>query len=270
MKKFLAVLAASFFCCCMTAQNIKSVEAVPGEYLYDGVMDDEWRNVDSLIVTGTLDEANFRKILDMAEFFNLTGLNLENCRFVDDAMPAMQTILANSAAPSANQVVRKGWCPYDFIYTDERFGSINLKYITFPKVLERVGEFWSCNLVALDIPQGISKVYGWRICHPRYLKEFKVHAMSPDEMSSFYFLEVPESAILYVPKGARDAFANNEVWGNAFKIIKEYDDVTGIDRVANASAVEGGIYTLQGVYAGNDLSELPSGIYIVNGKKIKK
>lgn len=50
----------------MNAQNIKYVEAVEEEYIFEEPMSDEWRNVDSLVVTGTLSVTNFRKILRMA------------------------------------------------------------------------------------------------------------------------------------------------------------------------------------------------------------
>ena len=85
MKKIFLLLTVLASSLCMNAQNIKYVEAVGEEYIFKEPMSDEWRNVDSLVVTGTLSVTNFRKILNMAEFFNLTGLNLENCNLENDS-----------------------------------------------------------------------------------------------------------------------------------------------------------------------------------------
>lgn len=48
------------------------------------------------------------------------------------------------------------------------------------------------------------------------------------------------------------------------------DDQTGIGNVSVSSDSETMIYNLQGVRVGNDIDRLPSGIYIVNGRKIRK
>ena len=267
MKKIFLLLSVLASSLCMNAQNIKYVEAVGEEYIFEEPMSDEWRNVDSLVVTGTLSVTNFRKILNMAEFFNLTGLNLENCNLENDSLPNMKTVLANSSAPSLEKPRGR---MYDFIKTEERFGRINLKYITFPKTMKKTGEMFYCNFEVLDIPEYLSVVKSWTINHPDYLKGLVLHVMSPSEMGAFHFIGVPESAVLYVPQGAKSAFESDETWSTAFKTIKEYD-VAGIHNAVTASDVKSDrIYTLDGRYVGTDINALAKGMYVVNGKKILK
>ena len=267
MKKIFLLLSVLASSLCMNAQNIKYVEAVGEEYIFEEPMSDEWRKVDSLVVTGTLSVTNFRKILRMAEFFNLTGLNLENCNLENDSLPDMITILANSSAPSLEKPRGR---MYDFIMTEERFGRINIKYITFPKTMKKTGEMFCCNFEVLDIPEYLSVVKSWTIIHPDYLKGLVLHVMSPSEMGAFHFQDIPESAVLYVPQGAKSAFEADETWSTAFKTIKEYD-VAGIDNAVTIPGIKSDrIYTLDGRYVGTDINALAKGMYIVNGKKILK
>ena len=159
---------------------------------------------------------------------------------------------------------------YDFIMTEERFGRINIKYITFPKTMKKTGEMFCCNFEVLDIPEYLSVVKSWTIIHPDYLKGLVLHVMSPSEMGAFHFQDVPESAVLYVPQGAKSAFESDATWGTAFKTIKEYD-VAGIQNVVTTSdAGADRIYTLDGRFVGTDINALAKGMYIVNGKKILK
>lgn len=78
---------------------------------------------------------------------------------------------------------------------------------------------------------------------------------------------------LHVPAGTMAAYRANAVWGK-FKNIVEFTP-SGIDAVKDNTAdwSASGIYTLQGVKVAESKAQaatLPSGIYIVNGKKIVK
>ena len=75
---------------------------------------------------------------------------------------------------------------------------------------------------------------------------------------------------LHVPAGTVEAYRANSVWGK-FKNIVEFTP-TGIDAVTENVSVKNptGVYTLQGVKVAENsgqLDNLPSGIYIVDGKK---
>lgn len=94
--------------------------------------------------------------------------------------------------------------------------------------------------------------------------------------------------ILYVPKGCKDKYENNNYWKHA-KEIREFDpddtavdaavadgcviNVNGTDVAVNAENGVVNIYTVDGVlfdsFSANESSiEIPAGMYIVNGKKI--
>ena len=55
-------------------------------------------------------------------------------------------------------------------------------------------------------------------------------------------------------------------------VILTDDEAAAIDSLEQGTPLTGeqGIYTLDGRYAGNDLKALPSGIYVIKGKKIAK
>lgn len=55
--------------------------------------------------------------------------------------------------------------------------------------------------------------------------------------------------------------------------IFQLADLSGVEEIEDETlneAADNRIFNLQGVYVGNDLESLPSGIYIVNGKKVRK
>lgn len=94
---------------------------------------------------------------------------------------------------------------------------------------------------------------------------------TPPEIFSATFNEETEgTAMLHVPQGCKNIYAQTSYWENFFNII---DDMpTGINsRVENGFDRQGIniIYTLNGVkLPTTNVSDLPKGIYIVNGKKI--
>ena len=79
---------------------------------------------------------------------------------------------------------------------------------------------------------------------------------------------------LYVPVGAKAAFAANTDWGKFPNIVEtpELDggtsgiDAAEVETIAADKALK--IYTLDGRYVGKDMDRLGKGVYIVGGKKI--
>ena len=64
---------------------------------------------------------------------------------------------------------------------------------------------------------------------------------------------------------------NGNAWTSAAEIgIEAEADITGITPVVTPSKENKGYYDLQGRLYSADFQSLPSGLYINNGKKIKK
>lgn len=77
---------------------------------------------------------------------------------------------------------------------------------------------------------------------------------------------------LHVPTGSAEVYRANSLWGK-FKNIVEFTPTTAIDAITDNTATNAnqGIYTLQGMKIADSkaqLDKLPSGIYIVDGKKV--
>ncbi len=91
----------------------------------------------------------------------------------------------------------------------------------------------------------------------------------------FYFpggdLLPPPSATAAPFRGYIQTKDNSTAPAKRFVILRE-DDPAGIDNPEEGNVLTGAqrIYTLDGRYAGNDLNALPSGIYVIKGKKIAK
>ena len=80
------------------------------------------------------------------------------------------------------------------------------------------------------------------------------------------------SATLYVPKGTVDKYKATDGWKN-FKNIVEEDSTTAINDVEadNTLNTANVIYDTNGKRLPvTSLDELPSGLYIINGKKVVK
>ena len=80
------------------------------------------------------------------------------------------------------------------------------------------------------------------------------------------------NATLYVPKGTVAQYKATDGWKN-FKNIVEEDSITAINDVEadNAPNTANAIYDTNGKrLSATSLDELPSGLYIINGKKVVK
>lgn len=84
-----------------------------------------------------------------------------------------------------------------------------------------------------------------------------------------------QESVLYVLLGAKQAYASDEVWG-CFGNIIETSELDGGTNGVSAITVENEaignarVYTIDGRTVAGGINTMPSGIYIVNGKKIVK
>lgn len=280
MKRIFLLAISVLMAIVSDAQNIRQVEAEEDGRFYSGPIDDEWGKVDSLVVTGVIGgEYNFylSQITDLAQFFNLTGLNMENCQIENDKIrdwTFFPTGINSGAKANMPDIPEKG---YTHIKTEERYFRVNLKHITFPKNIKSIGEraFYRCNLKELDIPSSVSVIGFAAFAECDYLRSVKIHVQSPDMIDineGYAFSGIPENVVLYVPQGTKAAFEADGNWNKTFKTIKEFDDVSGITQnvVSESNDKSDRIYSLDGRYAGKDFSVLSKGVYVVNGKKVLK
>lgn len=80
---------------------------------------------------------------------------------------------------------------------------------------------------------------------------------------------------LYVPVGAKAAFAADANWGQFPNIVETSKLDGGTSGIAATTASankykDSRIYTLDGRYAGSDINSLGKGVYVLNGKKFVK
>lgn len=276
MKRlFLILLCSIMSYVCLNAQNIKYLELSQESMFTPSPVDEEWRDVDSIVVTGVLGSKNYNQLRVLAEYFDLTGLDLSKCRIVADSIDQMAFKPFNVCLCIPGQGDTEYNYGYKSIKTEERYFRVNLKHLSLPQTLEKIGEgafYWN-NLESLDIPRNVKVIDDKAFSGCKYLKSVFLHVSSPSEISigKDVFEDIPEDAVLYVPQGFRTAFDNDAYWNSAFKVICEYDDISGISStVAPSSRVVGNIYSLDGRCVGTDYTTLKHGIYVVNGKKVLK
>ena len=283
------------------------------------LMGDAQMSVDSVSVGGWLTEADMETLCDAVCYGKLSGIDLsacylENNELPDNAFVALSTepslnvsdlnylrlpngitrlgakalgatTLYGFNIPSSvksigrecfreariygDVVIPEGVTDMDFQAFQETMveGDIHL-----PSTLEKVGTKCFNLLLTSDYKSNMKKFYYNRMTPP-------VHIDGRDGFRLFPYKIEQSQWTLYVPVGAKEAFANDYNWGKFPNIIEtsELDggQSTGIEGIRTETTDNGSatrIYTLDGrrIAAGAGISSLPHGMYIVNGKKVVK
>lgn len=145
--------------------------------------------------------------------------------------------------------------------------------MTIPNSVTTIGRaaFSGCTgLTSVTIPYSVTSIgesafkYCSGLTSVTSLKTTPPNCSSSDCFSNF-------NATLYVPKGCKDIYSQTSPW-NKFKDIQELE-TTGIEEVKNEAGdrtnKERVIYMIGGVRCHtNSTSELPEGLYIIDGKKV--
>ena len=153
-----------------------------------------------------------------------------------------------------------------------------LTSITIPNSVTSLGMRAFCNctsLVAFTIPNSVTSIGEFAFHGCANLKtitsQIEKPFVIPAHAFSFYD-SVYADATLYVPTGTVAAYQATDGWKKFGNIIEE-GTTTGINAVAaeNTLNTSKGIYDINGKrMPATSLDELPSGLYIVNGKKVVK
>ena len=260
------------------SQNIKVVEMNGEEHIYDPYypMPEDWQIVDSLVIKGNISDFNMcARVKQLAEFFNLTGLNLSECLLENNVISDFffEPDGINSGLPGepGSETIKRYW----YENTEERCFRVNIKHITLPDNITKIGDmaFYRNNIEEFDLPRSVKKIGSGAFRECKYMKSFTVHVMSPNEIESpsGIFDDTRWDKTLYVPKGADiKAFKESPTWKDFMHIVETNEDVTGIETVKTVGHLSHAkmIYTLDGRTLGSNVKALKSGVYIVNGKKV--
>lgn len=146
--------------------------------------------------------------------------------------------------------------------------------VYLPSTLEYV-DTWALGLIKNQNRNSGKKFYYNRMTPP--IQKNVVSYYSP-LISSHYSGDIlleKSNWTLYVPVGAKAAFAADEKWGKFPNIIETPElngGTSGITAITPFSVrtADYRIFTIDGRYVGTDISNLGRGVYVVNGKKVVK
>ena len=111
----------------------------PADGRLEDVIGEDWETIDSLIVTGFVHELDFPTMNKCCVYGRLSGINLSSCQIENDAIPPEAFVPADWVG---RQMVK------------------NLKYITFPESLKKIGKyaFWAAGLKQIMLPEEMEEI----------------------------------------------------------------------------------------------------------------
>lgn len=194
-----------------------------------------------------------------------------------DFPEGLETIGAN--ALESNKVVTSVKFPETLIDIDNHafYGCVSIEKLSFPNSLLEIGSyaFDGCdNLEEINFGSklkiiGKSAFFTWN----KNLKVVRISALNPptadDSFHGCY------GATLVVPLGRVSTYKKDSVWGKFAKITDDEDALSSVDGNMWGDDSNGNkfdVYSLQGILLRQDLTKdeinnLPSGLYLVNGEK---
>lgn len=148
----------------------------------------------------------------------------------------------------------------------------SLKEVTIPNSVTSIGNgaFQYCSgLTTLTI--GSSVTYIDLSAFSECLSIASVTSLNPTPPAisiSTFETVTEQNATLHVPEGCKDVYESSLYWKNFYNI--QSDMPNGIeDILTDKQGGDNAVYTIDGVRCNTTkLSDLPSGVYIVKGKKI--
>lgn len=155
-------------------------------------------------------------------------------------------------------------CPIDSLYIGREV-SRNINY--------GPAEFGNCeSLKFVTLGKPVSSLYnlGFTTC-PNIIKVISMNPTPPEMTKDEFNENTYQNATLYVPEGSKTLYWLHPYWEKFINIQEEVmsDIATITFAEIKKEAKNGTIYTLDGQkYTITNISDLPNGIYIINGKKV--
>ena len=248
--------------------------------------------LENLMLPGNLETIGFKAV---AECYQLKEINIpasvveindaafENCRSIKSITFGGQAE-AKSFASRMNCAAASGDVALQRIGNWAFYNCHALENLVIPEGVTEVGDaaFYGCTyLDSLALPSTTQRIGDNCFALCSRMKQINVNAIVPPIIFAKTFFDVNRNIPVIVPEGARDAYANDEYWGEFINVVESDDVDTQIENAENANVAiysVGGVLYVDGlsadyqvfdvngrlVYTGRDAQlTLPRGVYVV-------
>ena len=277
----------------------------------ESMVGDEDCMIDSMKISGYMTLDDYAVLRRNVLHGRLSGIDLSGCRIEKDNLPPRGFTEWDGEFLYEPVTLRYFQLPKDLVSLDVgALSHARLQSLTIPSTVRKIySQFFTSGYLNGDlvIPEGVefinvaafheteikgdvyvpstlsligSMVFGF---WPSNLdgKKFYYNRMYPsptigENVCLFDYWDADWfDMTLYVPVGAKAAFAADENWGKFRHIIEtptlDGGVTAGINSVQTVEMKKTDmIYTLDGRYLGSDIKALKSGVYVINGKKVVK
>ena len=248
--------------------------------------------LENLMLPGNLETIGFKAV---AECYQLKEINIpasvveindaafENCRSIKSITFGGQAE-AKSFASRMKRAAADGDVALQRIGNWAFYNCHALENLVIPEGVTEVGDaaFYGCTyLDSLALPSTTQRIGDNCFALCSRMKQINVNATVPPTIFAKTFFDVNRNIPVIVPEGARDAYANDEYWGEFINVVESDDVDTQIENAENANVAiysVGGMLYVDGlsadyqlfdvngrlIYTGRDAQlSLPRGVYVI-------
>ena len=231
--------------------------------------------LENLMLPGNLETIGFKAV---AECYQLKEINIpasvveindaafENCRSIKSITFGGQAE-AKSFVSRMKRAAASGDVALQRIGNWAFYNCHALENLVIPEGVTEVGDaaFYGCTyLDSLALPSTTQRIGDNCFALCSRMKQINVNAIEPPTIFAKTFFDVNRNIPVIVPEGARDAYANDEYWGEFINVVESDDEDTQIENAENANVA---IYSVGGVLYVDGLSA-DYQVFDVNGRLI--